>query len=109
MILDEMRTRFLIIGLTGPLRSGVTTAAKYLENNLKERIQDCVEKAKEFENKIWQKYEILKHDKDSSVDYSILAEERRELLSDIKARQILKSLKKYKSDLPRYISLTDML
>jgi hypothetical protein len=109
MIFDEMRKNFLIIGFTGPLRSGCTTAAKYLKNNIHERIVDIKREITSHQNRIKDHYKALRDRQDKDEEYDVLLKRRKELLNDIKARQILTTLKKYSSDSPRYISMTDML
>jgi dCMP deaminase len=109
MILDDMRKGFLIIGFTGPLRSGCTTGAEYLVANLRERLSNWEKETEKHQREIWGNYKTIKTRKGEGEEYIKLSDRRKNLLSDIKARQVLKTLAKYKNDSPRYISLTAML
>jgi deoxycytidylate deaminase len=112
MLLNQMREKFLIIGFTGPLRSGTTTAARFLTDEVGKRAEEGERLISRYQGEIESKYETIAKEKYLAKSMSAndaLWASRKELLNKIKARQILTTLKNYKDDKPIYISMTDML
>lgn len=107
---EDMRSQFLIIGFTGPLRSGVTTAANYLRYNLRASIEAEIRSTSKYQVEINNLYkDIFKQNKPADAEYSKLWDMRKELISKIQKRNISLSLTDFKKDHPHYISMTDML
>jgi deoxycytidylate deaminase len=110
MWINEMHENFLIIGFTGPLRSGCTTAANVLINNLSQRITEkssLISKCQEDIIKTYCKISDEKKTRKSIIDDLFL--DRKTLLNFIKMRHILSALSLHKGDTPIYISMTEML
>jgi dCMP deaminase len=115
MILDDLRQRFLIIGITGPLRSGCTTTAEFLKGTLNTAIRRSSFESENYNDNIFNSYDrisSMKADSNLSDDQNknrALQKMRNHLLKNIKYRQVLNILRQYKEDKIKYISLTDML
>jgi len=109
MHLDEIRKNFLIIGFTGPLRSGCSTAATLLESELQNRIREGKLELSKYQESIENGYKEIKKLKDAEAEDHKVSGARKHLLLDVKFRQILSTLANYEDDSPVYISLTDML
>lgn len=127
-ILHEIKHGFLILGFTGPLSSGCTTAAEFFAGDIGKYIQDRYNRMlPKLEREIPQYYrEIaalkrdlakLLHEDNASLATSI---KKQKLEDDINAkwsrlkanldlRETLTVLKDYESDNFYYLSMTDML
>lgn len=115
--LHDMKKDFLILGFTGPLRSGCTTSARFFENGINQYIQKSLDKAlPRIEKNIRLRLRQLK----SLRSASAASIEKREisdqmdhesflLKENLKIRETLSILNKYKNNSFRYISMTEIL
>lgn len=122
-ILHEIKRGFLIIGLTGPLNSGCSTAAYFFTDLINEYIEKKTQNAlprferriRKIYRKIFELKESLKKPKisKSEKEKEIINLEIQELSTILKEylhlRETLTVLKDYKTNNFRYISMTDML
>lgn len=117
-IFHEIKRGFLILGFTGPLSSGCTTAAKFFENDINEFINKrCAKALSKIEGSIKRKYielnELKKRlEKGKDKKNTIFPEMNRttyQLKEKLKVREILSVLDEYKDNNFKYISMTDML
>lgn len=109
MIHDEMREKFLIIGITGPLRSGCTEAANILCDELSKKVSEREHLISKYQSEIIDLYGTISKAKGKEKSDAQLLNLRRCLLNKIKTRNILNSLSLHKDDKPVYISMTEML
>ncbi len=109
MYLDEIRQNFLIIGFTGPVRSGCTTSAEFLTKDLRKEITIRNSKINALSEIIIQQYKDIETSKKDVADDEMLRKKRSDLLAAIKDRQVYRTLYNYRKDAPRYISMTEML
>lgn len=93
-ILPETKRNFLIIGITGPLRSGCTTAANFFANELKSQIIDYASSAEQDQKEIKEKYEKLSKLVTDSTEEKENIEKQKKLLDDLlkkrKNKQVLR-------------------
>jgi len=122
-IFHEIKRGFLVLGFTGPLSSGCTTAANFFENDLNKYIKKGCNKAlPKIEFKIKGKYkefnqrkiDLITKDykKQKLAKYQVhrnlnkLSYQLKELLN---LRETLSILKEYQGNNFKYISMTEML
>lgn len=116
-IFHELKRGFLILGFTGPLSSGCTTAARFFEKDLNTYIDKRCEKGlPKLENDIKTKYRelrLLKEKIDATEHKSELYKKLKKLSHRLKEnlllRETLTILHGYKSNNFKYISMTDVL
>jgi len=109
MILDKMRENFLIIGFTGPLRSGCSTAAEILRDSLSREASEGGKLISRYQDEIQNTYKDILTQKEAGEEENELRDLRRGLLHKIKIRHILNALSIHADDKPTYISMTEML
>jgi deoxycytidylate deaminase/ElaB/YqjD/DUF883 family membrane-anchored ribosome-binding protein len=110
-ILHSLKHDFLIVGFTGPLRSGCTTAAKYFVKEIDKDIGKKVRNYSKQQTKVEELYKETYKLKSSSGHKSPdklnkLKNNLRELLKD---REVIKVLEDHTENKFAYISMTDML
>jgi deoxycytidylate deaminase len=107
-ILHSLKHDFLIIGFTGPLRSGCTTAAKFLENGINQEIKKQIDTYDQLQKEVEMLYVDIFNIKQSDKTDSIKDSEIR-LRECLRKREVIKVLKDYMQNDFIYISMTDML
>lgn len=120
-ILHGINRGFVIIGLTGPLSSGCTTAAnfyhkvlnKYIDKKTKNVLPKFEQKIEFIYSKIdklkdeYDKPSLSKSEKELKLQY--LQQETKRLKEYLDIRETLIILEKYKGSSFKHISMTDML
>jgi len=120
-VLHEIKRGFLIVGFTGPLSSGCSTAADYFTKKLNDYIQKKKTNAlPKFERKVAKIYENINHlkkmlNKSEITDFDKWSIEE-EIKNDtsrlkeyIKIRETLFVLSEYQDNKFKHISMTDLL
>jgi|Deesub1362A_J573_1020465.scaffolds.fasta_scaffold00319_8 deoxycytidylate deaminase len=108
MINTTIKQNFLILGFTGPLNSGCTTAAEFFVNKLEDEIQKYVSHSEQ--PKIEEIYKAISSLLDKHhLNKRILKRKKFELNELLRTREIKKVLSK--EDIPQfhYISMSNML
>lgn len=116
-IFDGLKRGFLILGFTGPLSSGCTTAARFFEKDINVYITKRTTKVlPKIENDIKVKYRQLNELKttlDSATHRNESYNRIRKLSNQIRERLLLREtlsiLSEYRSNNFKYISMTDVL
>jgi len=114
-ILHKLKHDFLIIDFAGPLRSGCTTAAKFLVSDLSKTIGGQIRNYEDVQNEVetlYKKLYKLKESpriKDSKKIEAELSKVKRDLRNQLKKRETLKVLGDHKDNNFLYISMTDAL
>lgn len=115
-IFHELKRGFLILGFTGPLSSGCTTAANFFENEINQYIQKRCEKLPLLEIEIKKRYKALtdlKQALGAGNHTTELDDELKKISSELKeqlnVRETLIILREYKNNNFKYISMTDIL
>ncbi len=120
-ILHDINRGFVIIGITGPLSSGCTTAANFYHKVLNKYIDKKTTKVlPKFEQKIEFIYSKIKNLKEKYEKPSLLKSDKEQILQNIQQetkrlkeyldiRETLVILEKYKGSSFKHISMTDML
>ncbi len=126
-IIKELKGDFLIIGFTGPLRSGCTTAAKFYcdethfksTKGLTSGIAKIIHDKKATQRNIMKTYKeindikinIFSSKKDPEIN--ILTKRRlnleKKMINLLKKREIIRILQNHQENRFRYISMTDMI
>lgn len=108
MIVNSIKHKFLILGFTGPLRSGSTTSAMFFTNNPQQTINEYLVQSEqsEIENAYRNIANLLKED---SPNNDIL-KRHNSLLNDLlRVREIKKVLNGHNIPSFHYISMSGML
>lgn len=117
-IFHEIKRGFLVLGFTGPLSSGCTSAARFFENDINQYIEKrCTRALVSIEASIKKKYfalEKLNNDlenrkKDKNAIFQEINKTTYQLKEKLKIRETLSVLAEYKENSFKYISMTDML
>lgn len=113
-ILPEIKRDFLIIGVTGPLRSGCSTVAKFFDNELEIKIKKYTSDMEQDQKEIKQKYEEISKLIAASQQGDYKIKIKKKLLDELlKKREIKKVLAKELSEgvIPSFysISMSEML
>jgi len=107
-ILHVLKHDFLIIGLTGPLRAGCTTAAKFFAGNINQAIEQYLNQYDIIQTLIQKSYENIASSKETD-ECANLEVERHELKELLKEREVIKVLEDYPNNGFLSISMTDIL
>lgn len=117
-IFHEIKRGFLILGFTGPLSSGCTTAANFYKNEINTYVQKRIISAlAKIETDIAKKYQDIKRIKDETqnsshnrmANFNEINKLSHQLKEKLKIRETLSVLSEYQNNCFRYISMTDML
>jgi deoxycytidylate deaminase len=110
-ILHSLKHDFLIIGFTGPLRSGCTTAAHFLENDINKAIEAIINNYGQVQTEIETLYIDISESKKLNTQNitADLEEKKIALRKRLREREAINVLKDYRDNNFIYISLTDML
>ncbi len=104
----DLKHNFLILGFTGPLRSGCTTAANFFADNLQEEIEKYVSELEQ--TNIEETYrEIANLQADTLSNAQILKKKKNSLNNLLKMREIKKILRSEKMPIIYSISMSEML
>jgi len=108
MLANLLKRKFLVLGFTGPLRSGCTTAAKFFSNNPQATIDEyCAESEQPLIETTYKEIaDLLRSASPNTEDLERNKETRKELL---RRREIKKILSKNGIPKFHYISLSIML
>jgi deoxycytidylate deaminase len=106
-ILHTLKHNFLIIGFTGPLRSGCTTAATFFRDSIDKEIEKQLDTYGTIQKNIENHYKKIS--KLKSTKSENLTEQKNDLKELLRKREVLKVLESYKNNQFIYISMTDML
>jgi deoxycytidylate deaminase len=106
-LLHTLKHNFLILGFTGPLRSGCTTAASFFTSDINKEIDKHLRTYDKIQSHIEKLYKQISKLKQTNSDH--LATEKNALRDLLREREVLKVLKGYTDNQFVYISLTDML
>ena len=109
----ELNHKFIIIGLTGPLRSGCTTTANLLSKNFKREIDYFIESVDEDQRAIEDLYKNLQFAINGEFEPEKIEKTKRDLYARLKIREIKDVLiSKRSTDVIRnltHISMSKML
>lgn len=117
-IFHEIKRGFLVLGFTGPLSSGCSTAARFFENEINIYIDKrCDKGLSKIENNIRKKYDTLQKLKgdlsnkkvNKNSIFSEINKTSHQLKEKLKIRETLSVLSEYRNNNFKYISMTDML
>jgi len=116
-IFHELKRGFLILGFTGPLSSGCTSAARFFENDISGYIQKrCDKGLSKLAYDIKRKFNTFKNFKDALGDnenkadiHSQINKSSYQIKEMLHLRETLTVLNDYKESNFKYISMTDML
>jgi deoxycytidylate deaminase len=108
MLANLLKRKFLVLGFTGPLRSGCTTAAKFFSNNPQATIDTyCAESEQALIETTYKEIaDLLRSASPNTKDLERKKETRKELL---RTREIKKILSKNSIPKFHYISMSIML
>lgn len=110
MITNSIKHNFLVIGLTGPLNSGCSTAAKFFANNPQEVIDKIVSNS---EQKLIEDLysELAESSKGTQLNNKLILtkDKKRELNELLKKRELRKALSSHNAPVFKYISMSAML
>lgn len=84
----ELNHKFLIVGLTGPLRSGCTTAANHFSQHLITEVDKYIETIDEDQKTIEGLYKNLQFAINSGIEPEKIEKTKRELYACLKTREI---------------------
>lgn len=84
----ELNHKFLIIGLTGPLRSGCTTVAKFMSEGLIEEAKKFADTSEDGQRKIEVLYNNLKYAVDEGFDVNKIDKTKNDLYYQLKLREV---------------------
>ncbi len=116
-IFHEIKHGFLILGFTGPLSSGCTSAANFFVKNINQYINMRVKKLPAIQSQIeklllnikQQKIDLNKERKDRHGKVAIINKCYYQLSQQLELRETLTVLSEYNNNEFFYISMTDML
>lgn len=108
MIAHSIKHSFLILGFTGPLRSGCTTAAKFFVDNPQDAMTRYVSASKQapIEDLYREISDLLK---ESSPNKRIIERKKHELNELLRRRELKKALSSHRVPAFHYISMSTML
>lgn len=106
---SQLKTKFLILGITGPLNSGCSTIANFIVNEQHDMLsrleQESVQEKIEFNYRNIKEL-LEKGEEENAKNISLC---NRELKSLLRKREAYKTLRNYDSPEFKYISLSKML
>lgn len=113
-IIPEIKRNFLILGFTGPLRSGCSTAAKFYVNELENQIEQYISTETDDQRNIEETYkEIAALQIDAPEEGGAIEVKKHRLNELLKRREIKKVLRRESREgtIPPfyYISMSEML
>jgi dCMP deaminase len=109
MIIQSIKHNFLILGFTGPLRSGCTTAANFFVNNPQQVINEYLSTSDD-QLKIEELYrEVFEPSAENPLQDRYLKRKKQELNEALKQREIKKVLRSDNIPTFQYISMSAML
>jgi len=107
-ILHMLKHDFLIIGFTGPLRSGCTTCAEFFSKAIDQEIEKKIGEYPHAQERIEEKYREL-YELKRGKNSSLIKKLNHDLRLLLREREVIKVLRDHTDNNFVYISMTDML